>query len=469
MHDHAGLADVIHFLQRFLRLRAEQAGHDAMRPVHVNPGLEEVAQLVLVHRGHGRLAQLAQFHFRDVLEGEPATAGELVVRGHHQVVEHLAAAGLEVAPVDQRLPRLRIGVEWHPAVRLQPEVRLPQQPLDAIIGEQVRHATAVPCILFHGNERNETRGGGRIGGLDHAVHRHPALVVQPGAEIDFRQARVTQFSDDRSRAAGAAPPVAVCDDSGHQPEGMRMGDGCEQVPLQQQHFATAEHDQPECGESCVRFADPGLDRLEGEPAAPLRAGLETALLAGRRASISRDDGQAGREHAQEVAIQELRETGYRRASHRLLPCRVLMDRATGNRIAARRDSGQKRAIRVDSGTRNSRRREFRQRTGVVRPLRGPRRGRRMKNPARGRVFRKFWSGKRDSNSRPQPWQGCALPTELFPRLLYCYQSAAPVARHSTYPFISVNRKFRFFDCLLIFWLVRRIPDQDWMKISSGSS
>ena len=27
----------------------------------------------------------------------------------------------------------------------------------------------------------------------------------------------------------------------------------------------------------------------------------------------------------------------------------------------------------------------------------------------------FWSGKRDSNSRPQPWQGCALPAELFPR------------------------------------------------------
>lgn len=27
---------------------------------------------------------------------------------------------------------------------------------------------------------------------------------------------------------------------------------------------------------------------------------------------------------------------------------------------------------------------------------------------------KIWSGKRVSNSRPQPWQGCALPTELFP-------------------------------------------------------
>ena len=29
-------------------------------------------------------------------------------------------------------------------------------------------------------------------------------------------------------------------------------------------------------------------------------------------------------------------------------------------------------------------------------------------------MKKFWSGKRDSNSRPQPWQGYALPTELFP-------------------------------------------------------
>ncbi len=28
---------------------------------------------------------------------------------------------------------------------------------------------------------------------------------------------------------------------------------------------------------------------------------------------------------------------------------------------------------------------------------------------------KTWSGKPGSNRRPQPWQGCALPTELFPR------------------------------------------------------
>ena len=26
----------------------------------------------------------------------------------------------------------------------------------------------------------------------------------------------------------------------------------------------------------------------------------------------------------------------------------------------------------------------------------------------------YWSGKRGSNSRPRPWQGRALPTELFP-------------------------------------------------------
>src|SRR5690606_39315349 len=30
-------------------------------------------------------------------------------------------------------------------------------------------------------------------------------------------------------------------------------------------------------------------------------------------------------------------------------------------------------------------------------------------------FRWIWSGKRDSNSRPRPWQARALPTALFPR------------------------------------------------------
>ena len=32
------------------------------------------------------------------------------------------------------------------------------------------------------------------------------------------------------------------------------------------------------------------------------------------------------------------------------------------------------------------------------------------------LTRQIWSGKRGSNSRHQPWQGCTLPTELFPHL-----------------------------------------------------
>ncbi len=40
-----------------------------------------------------------------------------------------------------------------------------------------------------------------------------------------------------------------------------------------------------------------------------------------------------------------------------------------------------------------------------------------------------WSGKRDSNSRPQPWQGCALPTELFPRMLrFCFSALLFLAK-----------------------------------------
>ncbi len=42
------------------------------------------------------------------------------------------------------------------------------------------------------------------------------------------------------------------------------------------------------------------------------------------------------------------------------------------------------------------------------------------------------SGKRDSNSRPQPWQGCALPTELFPQFPLCprQESNLHVFQHS---------------------------------------
>ena len=39
-----------------------------------------------------------------------------------------------------------------------------------------------------------------------------------------------------------------------------------------------------------------------------------------------------------------------------------------------------------------------------------------------------WSGKRDSNSRPPPWQGDALPTELFPHIYCVCQCSAWLTR-----------------------------------------
>jgi hypothetical protein len=38
-------------------------------------------------------------------------------------------------------------------------------------------------------------------------------------------------------------------------------------------------------------------------------------------------------------------------------------------------------------------------------------------------FLPIWSGRRVSNSRPQPWQGCALPTELLPHCLLALLAA----------------------------------------------
>jgi hypothetical protein len=54
-----------------------------------------------------------------------------------------------------------------------------------------------------------------------------------------------------------------------------------------------------------------------------------------------------------------------------------------------------------------------------------------------------WSGKRDSNSRPQPWQGCALPTELFPlRGLRYFSATGPIINQflqlNSYPSVLYN-------------------------------
>lgn len=39
------------------------------------------------------------------------------------------------------------------------------------------------------------------------------------------------------------------------------------------------------------------------------------------------------------------------------------------------------------------------------------------NSKQERRKKRLWSGKRDSNPRPLPWQGNALPAELFPQII----------------------------------------------------
>ena len=60
-----------------------------------------------------------------------------------------------------------------------------------------------------------------------------------------------------------------------------------------------------------------------------------------------------------------------------------------------------------------------------------------------------WSGKRVSNSRPQPWQGCALPTELFPHGAFsiCCQTEAGKPQIIV-RFFRTFQIFTFFDCRL---------------------
>ena len=54
---------------------------------------------------------------------------------------------------------------------------------------------------------------------------------------------------------------------------------------------------------------------------------------------------------------------------------------------------------------------------MLRTLSGFRSVQTKKRKPAASFFLEFWSGRRVSNSRPQPWQGCALPTELLPHFL----------------------------------------------------
>ena len=70
------------------------------------------------------------------------------------------------------------------------------------------------------------------------------------------------------------------------------------------------------------------------------------------------------------------------------------------------------------------------------------------------------SEKRGSNPRPQPWQGCALPTELFSLIIYfskfafeellCFSFA--VQRYDKYSFLQIFEQL-FFSFFYIFFLI----------------
>ena len=55
-----------------------------------------------------------------------------------------------------------------------------------------------------------------------------------------------------------------------------------------------------------------------------------------------------------------------------------------------------------------------------------------------------WSGKRDSNSRPRPWQGRALPTELLPHVVFTLTEAIEWPR-SWGPSLPLSRGFSTLD------------------------
>ena len=62
----------------------------------------------------------------------------------------------------------------------------------------------------------------------------------------------------------------------------------------------------------------------------------------------------------------------------------------------------------------------------------------MKTWSQLQAFIEMWSGKRDSNSRPQPWQGCALPTELFPQTSEEEETRTPTSQLTLPPQSSAS-------------------------------
>ncbi len=63
---------------------------------------------------------------------------------------------------------------------------------------------------------------------------------------------------------------------------------------------------------------------------------------------------------------------------------------------------------------------------------------------------RLWSGKRGSNSRPQPWQGCALPTELFPRFCFAIAKVVTFSKPPKFFATFFLKKFTFFQFFTVF-------------------
>ncbi len=60
------------------------------------------------------------------------------------------------------------------------------------------------------------------------------------------------------------------------------------------------------------------------------------------------------------------------------------------------------------------------------------------------LFVQSVSGKRDSDPRPQPWQGCALPTELFPQNFLVRSASLSIADAKVLLFSEPPKLFTIF-------------------------
>ena len=83
-------------------------------------------------------------------------------------------------------------------------------------------------------------------------------------------------------------------------------------------------------------------------------------------------------------------------------------------------------------------------------------------PRRTEVWTEIWSGKRDSNSRPRPWQGRALPTELFPlgsRALCRFRDACQTTLHGFGRKFGTIRPATQADALLLMAALSRVREE----------